>query len=117
MMHNHLNRDSLERISNIEYGFRNFPLYSGFDIRNYRYNFRTGVQALEVSKNGIMVNLFLFFPDPSGNGKIESIALYGSNLQDHYNVMRNSMMAFGMKISSISFESGQSDYLDIYLDY
>ena len=63
----------------------------------------------------IMVNLFLFFPDL--NGKIESIALYGSNLQGHYNAMHRSMMAFGMRITSISMEYGESDFLDIYIDY
>ena len=110
-----LNQDSLQRIRNIENGFRNYPAYAAYDISNYLYDYRTGAQALEVSKNGKMINLFLFMPDP--DGKIESIALYGSNLQGHYNAMRRSMMAFGMKISSIEFESGMSDYLDIYLDY
>lgn len=110
-----LNQDSQQRIRNIEIGFRNYPAYSAYDIRNYRYDLQNGVQALEVSKNGRMVNLFLFFPGLGG--KIESIALYGSNLQGHYNAMSRSMMAFGMKILSIDFEYGQSDYLDIYLDY
>ena len=110
-----LNQDSQQRIRNIENGFRNFPAYSAYNIRNYCYNLQDGVQALEISKNGRMVNLFLFFPDMYG--KIESIALYGSNLQGHYNAMRRSMTAFGMRITSIDIESGQSDYLDIYLDY
>jgi hypothetical protein len=110
-----LNQDSQQRIRNIENGFRNYQAYAAYDIRNYLYDLNNGVRALEVSKNGRMVNLFLFFPDL--NGKIESIALYGSNLQGHYNAMHRSMMAFGMKISSIDFEYGQSDYLDIYLDY
>jgi hypothetical protein len=110
-----LNQDSQQRIRNIENGFRNYPAYAAYDIRNYLYDLNNGVRALEVSKNGRMVNLFLFFPDLAG--KIESIALYGSNLQGHYNAMSRSMMAFGMRISSIDFEYGQSDYLDIYLDY
>ena len=76
---------------------------------------RAGVQALEVSKNGQSVNLFLFYPDP--NGKIGSIALYGTNLQGHYNAMRRTMMVFGMPISEINMEYGQSEYVDIYLDY
>lgn len=110
-----LNQDSMQRIRNIENGFRNYPAYAAFDIKNYCYDLRSGVQALEISKNGNFLNLFLFMPAP--NGKIGSIAVYGSNLNGHYNAMRQSMMAFGMKISSISKEFGKSDYLDIYLDY
>ena len=110
-----LNQDSQQRIRNIENGFRNFPAYSAFEIRNYCYDLKNGVQALEVSKNGRTVNLFLFFPD--FNGKIGSIALYGSNLQGHYNAMSRSMMAFGMRITSITKESGASDFLDIEIDY
>ena len=110
-----LNQDSQQRIRNIENGFRNHPAYAAYDIRNYCYNLNEGVQALEVSKNGRFVNLFLFFPDLSG--KIESIAVYGSNLQGHYNAMRRSMMAFGMRITDISMESGASDFLDIQIDY
>ena len=45
------------------------------------------------------------------------IALYGTNLQGHYNAMRRTMMAFGMPISEINMEYGQSEYVDIYLDY
>ena len=114
-MFGYLNRDSMQRIRNIENGFRNIPAYASYEIKNFSYDAHAGIQALEVSKNGRSINLFLFFPDQ--NGKIESIALYGSNLQSHYNAMRRSMMAFGMKISSISVESGQEDFLDIYLDY
>lgn len=110
-----LNEDSLQRIRNIEKGFRNFPAYAAYSIHNYCYDIRAGVQALEIKKDGIPINLFLFYPDI--NGKINSIALYGSNLSGHYNAMRRSMMAFGMPISEISLESGNSEFLDIYLNY
>lgn len=114
-MNKPLNRDSLQRIRNIEIGFRNYPDFSTYDIRNYCYDLQNGVQALEVSRNGRMINLFLFYSDM--DGKIDSIALYGSNLQEHYNVMSSSMMCFGMRITSIDFVYGQSVFLDIYLDY
>lgn len=117
MLYGYLNADSQQRIKNIEFGFRNYPAYSAYSIRNYCYDARAGIQALEVTKNGQSVNLFLFYPDASGNGKIGSIALYGAGLQGHYNAMRRSMMAFSMPISEINMEYGQSDYLDIYLDY
>lgn len=112
-----LNQDSIQRIRNIEQGFRNYPAYSAFNIRYFVYDLRAGVHALEISKNGQIVNLWLFYPSESGNGKIGSIAVYGSYLQGHYNSMRFSMMAFGMSISDISIESGNETFIDIYLDY
>ncbi len=110
-----LNQDSLQRIKNIENGFRNYPAYSAYQIRSYVYDDQAGVQALEITLNGQPINLFLFYPDR--NGKIESIAVYGIGLQGHYNAMRSSMMAFGMPITDISIESGNETFLDIYLDY
>ena len=115
MMYGHLNQDSVQRIKNIENGFKNYPAYSAYQITSYVYDYMAGVHALEITRNGQFVNLFLFYP--STNGKIESIAVYGANLQGHYNAMRSSMMAFGMPISDISIESGNETYLDIYLDY
>ena len=110
-----LNQDSLQRIKNIENGFRNYPAYSAYQIRSYIYDDQAGVQALEITLNGQPINLFLFYPDRKG--KIESIAVYGIGLQGHYNAMRSSMMAFGMPITDISIESGNETFLDIYLDY
>lgn len=110
-----LSEDSLRRIKNIENGFRNYPAYSTYQIRNFIYDFRAGIHALEVTRNGEPVNLFLFLP--GDEGKIGNIALYGSNLQGHYNAMRSSMMAFGMRISEISYDHGNETFLDIYLDY
>ncbi|MBQ9575467.1 MAG: hypothetical protein IJV11_01170 [Muribaculaceae bacterium] len=113
----YLNTDSFHIIKNIENGFNNNPLYLKYDVQVWKYDPCADIYALEVSLHGNSVNLFLFYPSVDGSGKIGSIALYGSNLQGHYNAMRSSMMAFGLPISSISFESGQSVYLDIYLDY
>ena len=116
-MYGHLNQDSLQRIQNIAAGFKNFPAYAAYQITSYVYDFRAGVHALEITRDGKMINLFLFYPDTSGNGKIGSIALYGANLQGHYNAMSSSMMAFGMPISDISFDSGMETFLDIHLEY
>lgn len=112
-----LNQDSLMRIENIERGLRNYPPFSTYQIKSYLYDIRAGCHALEITRNGNLVNLYLFYPDVSGNGKIGSIALYGIHLQTHYNTMRSSMMIFGMPISDISFDSGIETFLDITLDY
>lgn len=113
----HLNQDSLVRIQSIVNGFRNHPAYSTYQIKSYPYDLHAGVHAVEISRNGQAINLFLFYPDIRGIGKIGSIALYGANLQGHYNAMRSSMMAFGMPISDIAFDSGMETFLDITLNY
>lgn len=110
-----LNKDSLQRIENIVNGFRNYPAYAAYQIKSYTYDWRAGVHALEIGRDGRTVNLFLFYPNLSG--KIESFAIYGANLRGHYNAMRSSMMAFGMRITSIEMESGVSDYVDVYIEY
>ena len=84
-----LNRDSKQRIQNIANGFRNYPAYSAYSIESYVYDAMSGVYALEITRDGRKVNLFLFYPDYSGNGKIGSIAVYGSNLQGHSNEARS----------------------------
>lgn len=117
MINNRLNQDSRQRIQNIADGFRQNPMFSAFQIRTYPYDIREGVHALEVTRNGSPINLFLFYPDSTGNGKIDSIAIYGKSLQQHYNMMKSSMMAFGMPISSISMDSGIEDFIDVYLNY
>lgn len=112
-----LNQDSLARIQNIVNGFRNYPAYSAYQIKSYLYDMRAGCHAIEISRNGQVINLSLFYPQYGGSGKIGSIALYGANLQGHYNAMRSSMTAFGMPISDIQFDSGIETFLDITLDY
>ena len=112
-----LNQDSLARIQNIVNGFRNYPAYSAYQIKSYLYDMHAGCHAIEISRNGQVINLFLFYPEYGGSGKIGSIALYGANLQGHYNAMRSSMTAFGMPISDIQFDSGIETFLDITLDY
>lgn len=112
-----LNQDSMLRIRNIETGLRNYPPFSSYQIKSYLYDMRAGCHAIEITNNGRLVNLYLFYPDASGNGKIGSIALYGIHLQAHYNTMRTSMNIFGMPISEISFDSGIETFLDIYIDY
>lgn len=114
-MYNHLNNDSLQRINNIVNGFRNYPAYSAYSINSYAYDVRTGAHALEISHKGQFVNLWLFMPGIGGN--IESIAVYGSNLQKHLDAILSSMTVFGMKVSSAEMDcSGNTDYVDIYLE-
>lgn len=115
MWGNQLNADSLQKIQNIVNGFKSYPAYSKYTIKSYVYDVRQDIHAIEILLGNNCINLFLFYPNSSG--KIESIALYVSNLIGHYNAMRSSMMVFGMKIISIDKECGMSDFLDIYIEY
>lgn len=115
MNYRSLNQDSMWRINNIAQGFRNYPAFADYDIKSYVYDLWNGAHALEITRDGKLVNLWLFFPGNSG--KIDSIACYGANLQGHYNAMKSSMMAFGMPISDISFDSGYEKFIDIHLNY
>lgn len=110
-----LNSDSLQRIQNIVNNFKRIPSYASYDIRSYLFDPMGGVYAINVTKNGNPVNLFLFYP--STDGEIHSFAVYGANLREHYNAMKSSMMAFGMTICDISIEHGNEPYVDVYLDY
>lgn len=109
-----LNQESIRRIDNIVTGFKQHPMYSAYSIRSYRYDVHAGVYAIEVGKDGQLVNLWLFYPGRAG--EINSIAVYGSYLQGHLNAIRNSMTVFGMAIESAEMDySGMSDFIDIYL--
>lgn len=65
-MYNNLNRESLQRIENIVNGFRNYPAYAAYTIKSYPYDIHTGAHALEISRNGQFVNLWLFMPGING---------------------------------------------------
>lgn len=115
MMYNSLNQESQRRIQNIVDGFKNYPAYAAYTIKSYCYEPRKGIHALEISKNDTFINLWLFFPGI--HGEIQSIAVYGANLQGHLNAILSSMTVFGMKVSSAEIDrSGISDYIDIYLE-
>lgn len=112
----YLNKESMRRIENIANGFRNHPAYKDFDIMSYPYGFNIigpNAHALEITKHGEFVNLWLFFPD--NDGSIESIAVYGKFLDGHLNAIRRTMTVFGMPVSSVSKECGASEFVDIIL--
>lgn len=114
MFYQSLNQESLRRINNIVTGFKNHPMYASYSISSYCYDARAGVHAIEVGKNGLTINLWLFYP--GSNGEINSIAVFGASLQGHLNAIRSSMTVFGMPVASVDLDcSGRSDFIDIYL--
>lgn len=108
------NSDSEQKIANVVNNARNHPMYQSYQISSYCGDWRTGVQIVDISKNGDTVNQFHFFPGI--NGEIESIAIYGRNLRGHLNAVLSSMSIFGLPVASADMESGLSDYVDIYLE-
>lgn len=108
-----LNAVSRMMIENIVIGFRNLPAYKAYEINSYCYDMRLGVQAISVTKNGAIINLWLFYPGI--DGEIESIAAYGANLDGHLNAIRTTMTVFGLPVKSVSRESGKEDFLDIFI--
>lgn len=108
------NSDSDQKIANIVNNARNHPMYKSYQISSYCGDWRTGVQIVDISKNGDTVNQFHFYPGI--NGKIESIAIYGRNLNGHLNAIRSSMSIFGLPVASVEMDAGFSDYVDVYLD-
>lgn len=110
-----LNSNSQQMIQNILNGLRMaFPAYQ---CRTYIYDYRAGVHALEITRNGRICNLYLFYPETDGSGKIGSVALYGDALENHYRTISSSKNLFGMHVTSIERDFGQEDFLDIYVEY
>lgn len=116
MLYQSLNQESLQRINDIVTDFKNNPNYTSYSIRSYCYDVHAGVHAIEVGKGSQLLNLFLFYPNPNGDGKIESIAIYGIGLHGHLNEILKSNKIFGMDIKSAELDhSGMSDFVDVFL--
>ncbi len=106
-----MNAKSLKRIRTIVTNARKHPYYVNYEIESYAE--LRGTYCIDISKHGCLINKFMFCPDTDGN--IESIAIYGDNLRGHMNAIRQSMKIFDMDVESVDFESGYSDYVDVYL--
>ncbi len=116
MISNRFNIEAKEKIEDLVtiLGFQN----PSCDVTPYVYDMQ-GTQAIELSEDGNIRNLILLFPMPAGPdiGKIQSAAIYGSSLMTAYRNLKSSGSFFGIPIMDISLESGNEDYIDIYLDY
>lgn len=106
-----MNSKSMRKIRNIVTNARKHPFYVNYEIKSYAE--LRGTYSIDISKHGDLINKFVFCPDSDGN--IESIAIYGDNLRGHMNAIRQSMKIFDMEVESVDFESGYSDYVDVYL--
>lgn len=108
--YNHFSVESKNLILNIFENFQSTPMYSAYDIESFTNP--NGVISLLVSKSGDMVNRFDFYSDGQ-DGKIGSIAIYGSSLKGHADAISSSMKIFGLPVSDVSRDY---DFVDVTLD-
>lgn len=106
-----MNAKSIRKIRNIVTKAHKNPYYIGYEIKSHPE--LRGIFCIDISTQGRLINKFVFCPDTEGN--IESIAIYGDNLRSHMNAIRQSMKIFDMEVESVDFESGYSEYVDVYL--
>lgn len=113
---NQLNDRSLSMVRTVYNNFRIHPNYIDFTVTIDEHDIQ-GSASITISKHGQNVNKFYFYPK-SGNGNLESIAIYGSHLNGHYNSINGSKLAFGLKVSEIEMVTAntQSPFVDVYLD-
>lgn len=113
------NEESLYIIRDVELNICNLPIYNYCQVQSYIHDSSKSSQAIEIRKNGVLVNMYLFYPATDGSGKIDSIAIYGSYLQEFYNMIRSDGMIFGMNVKTIylDIDSALENFLAIYVDY
>lgn len=113
---NQLNERSKTMVRTVYNNFRSHPNYREFSINIDEQDIE-GSASITITKYGQNVNKFYFYPN-SRNGDIASIAIYGSQLNGHYNSINNSKLAFGLKVSEIEIvnTNTQSPFVDIYLE-
>lgn len=85
-----------------------------YTVRSYLFDIHTGCHAIETSFCGLTVNLWLIYPGI--DGEINSIALYGANLENHLKEIQSTMKIFGLPIDSAEIDyTGKSNFIDIFL--
>lgn len=108
-----LNQRSLTMVRTVMSNFKNHSLYKEFSV-TLNENDISGSASISIMKYGQNVNRFYFYPNSSGN--IESIAIYGAELNGHFNSIRNSMSIFGLKVNEIEMVTDStSPFVDVYL--
>lgn len=113
---NQLNERSKTMVRTVYNNLKNHPNYREFDV-SIDLNDVEGSASITITKYGQNINKFFFYPH-SSDSNIISIAIYGSSLNDHYSSIKNSKLAFGLKVSEIEVvtEGTISPFVDVYLE-
>lgn len=110
----YLSQENIQLITNIYMNFKNNPVYSKYDISMVE-NAAMGAIDIYVEKNGQPVNRFMFCG--SLFGELNSIAIYGAQLNGHLKSIKSSMRIFGLKVSDVEIDyEGLSPYVDVTLE-
>lgn len=104
----YLSDDKEHLIDNIIAHLKSLPMYSCFHISKLHDDICTYI--LITDQDGDMINRFSFY---GYWGELNSIAIYGLQLQRHLKAIKSSMTIFGIPVKRIFDEK---DYLDIYVD-
>lgn len=109
-----LNDRSQSIITNIYRNIKGHPKFTHLTVRLSSELTTTGCMSIEVSNNGQPINLFMFCPNWMGN--IDSVAIYGSNLNRHYSTISKTLNVFGLPVIGIDMDnSGMSDFVDVQI--
>lgn len=106
-------------INTILKNFQCNPMYVAYRIEKNEILYSdAGAIAIILFKNEVIVNMFLFYPSPSYNGKIDSIAIYGSQLEGHKRIIESSMKIFDLPVERVEWDEGIEKFVDVTLqDY
>lgn len=103
--------NKIKRIS--EQLSRNFKP-KGYEVSFYDSG--SGTYSIDVTIFGNIINKFLFSAAYNNSGEIYSIAIYGQNLELHYNEISANGQIFGLKVDHIETDCGYEPFLDVYLE-
>lgn len=110
-----LNSRSEQMINNVLTWFESYPQYYTVVCDYYEFE-EAQAKYIDVYHKGTFGNRYLFYPDADGN--INSVALYGQYLQQHYDTISASMKCFDLDVTKIFFDTeGPTPFLDIYVKY
>ncbi len=110
-----LNERSMKIVKTVYNNMKSHPTYTGFTVTIDEYDIE-GSASITLTKNGQNVNKFYFYPK-HGNGNIESIAIYGAQLNGHFSSINGSKNVFGLKVSEIEIVTNSaSPFVDVYIE-
>jgi len=104
-------KDKIKRIS--EQLSRNFKP-KGYVVN--MYDSGSGTYTIDVISCGNIVNKFLFSAAYDNSGDIDSIAVYGQNLNMHHREISFNGSIFGLAVDRIETDCGYEPFLDVYLE-
>lgn len=112
-----LNKQSQNLINTVWLNAQCHPMYADYIVEKDEASyFDAGAIAIKVSRNGRLLNMFLFYPACNNSGKIGSIAIYGCQLDGHKRAIERTMTVFGLPVEDVEWDEGFERFLDVTLE-